>query len=318
MSEAPRLTRKQLREMGKLEAKPSDAPALTDTQELRLRRPSRKEMREAERAERERNELLALQGAAEEAARERGEELPVLESDSVPTRKSVFERFKADTVDFAEFDDVNNLTHDSRVDSDSLAVSDMNLSVSMENENQQENADLDVDSKQENAFELAQGSLREQLFARMRRSEKRDLLKNDVSAETVSEDMAVAADNSFTEAVSETDFADKMAEKAENSSAEDTKDAKEKAVLAVDLDAESANLTVEDSAEMEAETNSEDDFETEVSTDEPSMRSWFVFLILAIIFALIGYLIGSWIDSVFFSSSADSLFFNSGNLDFLS
>lgn len=307
MSEAPRLTRKQLREMGKLEAKPSDAPALTDTQELRLRRPSRKEMREAERAERERNELLALQGAAEEAARERGEELPVLESDSVPTRKSVFERFKADTVDFAEFDDVNNLTHDSRVDSDSLAVSDTNLSVSMENENQQENA-----------FELAQGSLREQLFARMRRSEKRDLLKNDVSAETVSEDMAIAADNSFTEAVSENDFANKMAEKAENMSAEDTKDAKEKAVLAVDLDAESANLTVEDSAEMEAETNSEDDFETEVSTDEPSMRSWFIFLILAIIFALIGYLIGSWIDSVFFSSSADSLFFNSGNSAFLS
>lgn len=315
MSEAPRLTRKQLREMGKLEAKPSDAPALTDTQELRLRRPSRKEMREAERAERERNELLALQGAAEEAARERGEELPVLESDSVPTRKSVFERFKADTVDFAESDDVNNLTHDSRVDSDSLAVSDANRSVSMENENQRENADFDADSKQENAFELAQGSLREQLFARMRRSEKRDLLKNDVSAETVSEDMAVAADNSFTEAVSETDFANKMAEKAENASAEDTK---EKAVLAVDLDAESANLTVEDSAEMEAETNSEDDFETEVSTDEPSMRSWFVFLILAIIFALIGYLIGSWIDSVFFSSSADSLFFNSGNLAFLS
>ncbi|XCB30185.1 hypothetical protein RQN30_01710 [Arcanobacterium hippocoleae] len=73
MSETPRLTRRQLREMGKLVAKPEDAPALTDTQELRLRRPSRKELREAERVERERNEALILQGAAEKEARENGE-----------------------------------------------------------------------------------------------------------------------------------------------------------------------------------------------------------------------------------------------------
>ncbi|XCB30183.1 hypothetical protein RQN30_01700 [Arcanobacterium hippocoleae] len=41
--------------------------------------------------------------------------------------------------------------------------------------------------------------------------------------------------------------------------------------------------------------------ETEVNAERAgnSKRSWFIFLILAIIFALIGYLIGSWLNSTF-------------------
>ncbi|MFY9263581.1 MAG: hypothetical protein GX483_08115 [Actinomycetaceae bacterium] len=47
MSETPRLSRRELRELGKLQARPADAESLTETSELTLRRPSRKELREA-------------------------------------------------------------------------------------------------------------------------------------------------------------------------------------------------------------------------------------------------------------------------------
>lgn len=49
MSEEPRLSRRQLREMGELTVRDASTPSLTETEELRLRRPSRRELREAER-----------------------------------------------------------------------------------------------------------------------------------------------------------------------------------------------------------------------------------------------------------------------------
>lgn len=61
MSETPRLSRHELRELGKLDALPADDTALTETAEMRLGRPSRKELREA--AERERAEMEARQSA---------------------------------------------------------------------------------------------------------------------------------------------------------------------------------------------------------------------------------------------------------------
>ena len=61
MSETPRLSRRELRELGKLDALPADDTALTETAEMRLRRPSRRELREA--AERERAEMEARQSA---------------------------------------------------------------------------------------------------------------------------------------------------------------------------------------------------------------------------------------------------------------
>lgn len=51
MSETPRLSRRELRELGKLQARPADSESTTDTTELHLRRPSRKEMRELEKAQ---------------------------------------------------------------------------------------------------------------------------------------------------------------------------------------------------------------------------------------------------------------------------
>jgi len=61
MSETPRLSRRELRELGKLDAPPADEPLLTETAELRLGRPSRRDLREA--AERERAEMEARQAA---------------------------------------------------------------------------------------------------------------------------------------------------------------------------------------------------------------------------------------------------------------
>ncbi|MDP9805658.1 hypothetical protein J2S70_000240 [Trueperella bonasi] len=68
MSETPRLSRRELRELGKLEALPADEVTLTETAELRLRRPSRKELREA--AEREK-----LENNVSETAQESSDEI---------------------------------------------------------------------------------------------------------------------------------------------------------------------------------------------------------------------------------------------------
>ena len=53
MSEETHLSRRQLREQGKLTVRDPSTPSLTETEELRLRRPSRRELREAERANKE-------------------------------------------------------------------------------------------------------------------------------------------------------------------------------------------------------------------------------------------------------------------------
>lgn len=85
MSDTPRLSRKQLREMGKLTVRDADAP-LTETAQLRLRRPSRRELREAAHAnelaeERIRNSAVLPQ-VHEEAGSAQREEKPA--GDALP------------------------------------------------------------------------------------------------------------------------------------------------------------------------------------------------------------------------------------------
>ncbi|MBM7825239.1 cell pole-organizing protein PopZ [Arcanobacterium pluranimalium] len=67
MSETPRLSRKELRELGKLTARESDSPSLSETAELRLRRPSRKELREAERSNATAEQTIMKEFAARSA-----------------------------------------------------------------------------------------------------------------------------------------------------------------------------------------------------------------------------------------------------------
>lgn len=59
MSETPRLSRRELRELGKLQSRPADAESITETTELRLSRPSRKELRELERSQAAEREAVA-------------------------------------------------------------------------------------------------------------------------------------------------------------------------------------------------------------------------------------------------------------------
>ncbi|QOQ38619.1 hypothetical protein [Trueperella pecoris] len=101
--ETPRLSRRQLREQGKLEAVPADGPSVLDTTELRLRRPSRKELRELES-----RQLPAVSASSSEADDYIGQ--PTQAMDAIPApaavppvaadepiqheRKSVFDRFE--------------------------------------------------------------------------------------------------------------------------------------------------------------------------------------------------------------------------------
>ncbi|MCI7550893.1 MAG: hypothetical protein PUK40_01690 [Actinomycetaceae bacterium] len=106
MDDAPRLSRKELREQGRLAARDTDAPSLvTETSELHLRRPSRREMREALRAQQAAEEKAAQAQAGESAASDAGEAGtgdPNAQAGaqgkvtSAPERRSVFERFTDD------------------------------------------------------------------------------------------------------------------------------------------------------------------------------------------------------------------------------
>lgn len=81
MSEEPRLSRRQLREMGELSVRDASTPSLTETEELRLRRPSRRELREAERANEEaekriRESAIPVHAEHKQAEREQAEYTP--------------------------------------------------------------------------------------------------------------------------------------------------------------------------------------------------------------------------------------------------
>ena len=131
MSEEPRLSRRQLREMGELSPRDASLPSLTETEELRLRRPSRRELREAERSNTEAEDRIratfehvsgtdlpdapaasfsgdnrepaafgeffedfTAQEEAEANTREQpSENISPLDTQSSPERKSLFERF---------------------------------------------------------------------------------------------------------------------------------------------------------------------------------------------------------------------------------
>lgn len=87
MSDAPRMSRRQLREQGKLSVRPADGVDISETTELRLRRPSRKELREARKAE-----TGMIPAVTEPVAEDEG--VVQSQKSSQPERLSVFERFE--------------------------------------------------------------------------------------------------------------------------------------------------------------------------------------------------------------------------------
>ncbi|QRV01549.1 hypothetical protein JTE88_05410 [Arcanobacterium phocisimile] len=96
MSDEKRLSRRQLKKMGKLGVRPADGIDISETTELHLRRPSRKELREARKAET--GTLAAV--SAEISEHETAESALATSADEQrtesvkPERTSVFSRFK--------------------------------------------------------------------------------------------------------------------------------------------------------------------------------------------------------------------------------
>lgn len=98
--ETPRLSRRQMREQGLLD-EPTDTPPVYDTTELRLRRPSRKELRELAQREAAEQAPESAEAADSVDPEDVGEPTQAMEAVKAPEpvqheRKSVFDRFEAD------------------------------------------------------------------------------------------------------------------------------------------------------------------------------------------------------------------------------
>lgn len=82
MSETPRLSRRELRELGKLQARPADAESISETAELQLRRPTRKELRERELARRAKEAEQAEGKEVEPSVDDQSHDEPVFDDSS--------------------------------------------------------------------------------------------------------------------------------------------------------------------------------------------------------------------------------------------
>ncbi len=323
MSETPRLSRKALREQGKLTVRPVDAPALTETQELRLRRPTRKEMREAERAEREQNlELERVSGLASTES----QDSPVAEAPIFPQRTSVFDRFVDDT-DTAENTSISESEEVAEVAKNSVDAAE-ETTLAVENapeENVVAEPEVAVEAGQDTAEvdDFAQlfeeesveadaetgNSLRDRFFSRLRsaENEKTDsaFANPEHTAETELALEAVEVDDTALEApVVPSDEAETEVEV-------------EEVEVSTELPAEPV---VEEDAETGVDIAQAEVLETEVAAEElqpeaevtveaaaVSKWSWFIFIVMALIVAVVGYLAGSWIHNTFIVGSTSAL-----------
>ncbi|ADH92779.1 hypothetical protein [Arcanobacterium haemolyticum] len=87
MSDAQRMSRRQMREQGRLNVRPADGVDISETTELHLHRPTRKELREARKTgtfPRIQEEISSNTGSEQEEANQ-------------PERMSVFDRFRSGT-----------------------------------------------------------------------------------------------------------------------------------------------------------------------------------------------------------------------------
>ena len=319
MSDTPRLTRKQLRELGKLEVKSPDAPSLTDTQELRLRRPSRKELREAEKLR-----------ATAQAAAEAPEKLE---------RKSVFSRFQSEDGEVETPANTANgespvITAEEPVvvqpaTAEEFTEKPANTATSAKELDKEAaadaaaDADIDLDAALvADTDNAAPHSLRERLVMRTRRdkikasespateeisAEEAEAAIPEVQSEKAADDSAGTAqkENSAEEnleaaaiedsAVGEKVAAAELVEVAEPAEAvEPAKKVDTKAAAAADE--KSAEITFEKS-DKEKKANS--------GGERSSRRAWFMLFVLIAIGIIVGYLGGSLINLFFFSAAGE-------------
>lgn len=317
MSDTPRLTRKQLRELGKLEVKSPDAPSLTDTQELRLRRPSRKELREAEklrataRAAAEAPEKLERKSVFSRFQSEDGEvetpantangESPVITAEEpVVVQPAAAEEFSEKPESIA----TSAKELDKEAVADAAADADIDLDAALA-------ADADNDA--------APRSLRERLVMRTRRDKikaSESPAAEEISAEEVGEvtpevpSEKVESDSAT--ATQEENLAEENLEAAaiEESAAGEKGEAAELVEVAEaaepveKVDTKAAVTVEEKAAEIKSE-KSDKEKKANSGGERSSRRAWFVLFVLIAIGIIVGYLGGSLINLFFFSAAGE-------------
>ncbi len=322
MSDTPRLTRKQLRELGKLEVKSPDAPSLTDTQELRLRRPSRKELREAEKLR-----------ATAQAAAEAPEKLE---------RKSVFSRFQSEDGEVETPANTANgespvITAEEPVvvqpaTAEEFTEKPANTATSAKELDKEAaadaaaDADIDLDAALvADTDNAAPHSLRERLVMRTRRDKikaSESLAAEEISAEEA--EAAEAAEAAALEVQSEKVESDSALTAQDENPAEENLEAAaseesaaggkveaaelvevaELAEPAEKVDTKAAAASEEKAAEIKSE-KSDKEKKTNSGGERSSRRAWFVLFVLIAIGIIVGYLGGSLINLFFFSAAGE-------------
>ena len=288
MSETPRLSRRELRELGKLDALPADDTALTETAEMRLRRPSRKELREA--AERERAEMEARQSAetiddAEDVPAEDAptgdvpaEDVPV---DETPADEPVADGLVADesVTDEAPADE-------SGEDDGGEATQAMDAIAA---DHDEPGSDVVVDTP-ENAAEAQQ---RKSVF---------DRFEDDSHADAAPAQPEHADEETVDEIDGDEDLPLRdrflaMTSKDEHKEPEDAADAPTPATP-VSTD-ESDSVAVAEGNDPAVVDDYDDDG---VEVESPNRR-WLIPLLVIVLGLLVGYLAGSWINKNYLSES---------------
>lgn len=283
MSETPRLSRRELRELGKLDALPADDTALTETAEMRLRRPSRKELREA--AERERAEMEARQSAEtiDDAEDVPAEDAPTgdVPAEDVPVDETPADEPVADdpVTDEAPADE-------SGEDDGGEATQAMDAIAA---DHDEPGSDVVVDTP-ENAAEAQQ---RKSVF---------DRFEDDSHADAAPAQPEHADEETVDEIDGDEDLPLRdrflaMTSKDEHKEPEDAADAPTPATP-VSTD-ESASVAVAEGNDPAVVDDYDDDG---VEVESPNRR-WLIPLLVIVLGLLVGYLFGSWINKNYLSES---------------
>lgn len=283
MSETPRLSRRELRELGKLDALPADDTALTETAEMRLRRPSRKELREA--AERERAEMEARQSAEtiDDAEDVPAEDAPTgdVQAEDVPVDETPADEPVADdpVTDEAPADE-------SGEDDGGEATQAMDAIAA---DHDEPGSDVVVDTP-ENAAEAQQ---RKSVFDRF----EDDSHAGDAAAQPEHADEETVDEIDGDEDLPLRDRFLAMTSKDEHKEPEDASDAPTPATP-VSTD-ESDSVAVAEGNDLAVVDDYDDDG---VEVESPNRR-WLIPLLVIVLGLLVGYLAGSWINKNYLSES---------------
>lgn len=288
MSETPRLSRRELRELGKLDALPADDTALTETAEMRLRRPSRRELREA--AERERAEMEARQSAEtiDDAEDVPAEDAPTgdVPAEDVPVDETPAEEPVADEPVADESVTDEAPADESGEDDGGEATQAMDAIAA---DHDEPGSDVVVDTPEN----LAEAQQRKSVFDRFEDDSHVDVAP--AQPEHADEETVDEIDGDEDLPLRDRFLA--MTSKDEHKEPEDAADAPTPATP-VSTD-ESDSVAVAESNDPAVVDDYDDDG---VEVESPNRR-WLIPLLVIVLGLLVGYLAGSWLNKNYLSES---------------